>query len=366
MSRFFHIGLLLWSSLLLAVMTSCVFPFGDRAYFEEIRSRAEQGDRWAQNELGFLYVNGYGVRKDTEKAVKWFEKAADNELAIGQFNLALCYIKGEGTAKDMSKAISYLQKSTNQNYSKAELDLGCLLVEGVGVVADKEKAKYWLEKAANQGMPQAMFILGDLYLEEEGRDETKALHWFQRAAYYGLPEAQFNYGCLFRDGILVEQNRDKYLMWCGRAYRNGYNPSRFGEYYLGLCLLVLTQTKEPVTDKTYLLQPLDEKDIKTEASALYQQGFKLLFAGNEGQQNQEAIKCLIRSTLKGNKSAKILLSYCYATGIGTLMDSSAPSILFVGKGRIRYNDSGGYTTIDFEIFEDGTFEKSISWKKEER
>ena len=48
------------------------------------------------------------------------------------------------------------------------------------------------------------------------------------------------------------------------------------------------------------------------------------------------------------------------------MDSSAPSILFVGKGRIRYNDSGGYTTIDFEIFEDGTFEKSISWKKEER
>ena len=344
-------------------MTSCYRPY---SYVDEIKSRAEQGDRWAQNELGFWYVNGYGVQQDFEKAVKWFEKAADNDLAVGQFNLALCYIKGEGTAKDMGKAISYLQKSANQNCSKAELDLGCLLIEGVGVVADKEKAKYWLEKAAYQGMPEAMFILGDLYLEEEGRDEAKALYWFQRAAYYGLPEAQFYYGCLFRDGILVEQNKDKYLLWCRRAYRNGYNPSRFGEYYLGLCLLVLTQTQEPITDKTYLLQALDKNDIKTEASALYQQGFELLFDGNEGQKNQEAIKCLIRSTVKGNKSAKILLSYCYATGIGTLMDQSAPSLLFVGKARIRYKDSSGYTTIDFEIFEDGTFEKRISWSKEGR
>lgn len=363
MSRFFHFGLLLWSSLLLVVMTSCVFIVEENPHLKEIRSRAEWGDRYAQNELGSYYYLGYGIRQDYEQAVRWFEKAADNELALGQFNLGLCCLKGCGTPRDIEKAVQCFHKAANQGFSKAEFCLGCLFAEGYGVVEDKERAEYWFEKAANQGNREAMYALGTLNLENEGNDEQKALYWIRRAAYYGLPDAQYHYGRLLREGVIVGRDRDKSNRWLIRADQNGYTFSRYGEYYLGVFLLTLTQTREPITDKTYLLQPLEEKDIKTEASALYQQGFKLLFDGNVGQNNHQAIKCLIRSTLKGNKSAKILLSYCYATGIGTLMDQSAPSILFVGKARIRYEDCGGYTTIDFEIFEDGSFNKSISWQK---
>ena len=162
---------------------------------------------------------------------------------------------------------------------------------------------------------------------------------------------------------MVERNRDKFFRWMIKAQQNGYAPSRYGEWYAGRYLIVLTQKQEPITDKVVLLQALDEKDIDSESKALYQQGFNLLFGGEVGQGNHEAITCLIRATLKGNKSAKVLLSYCYATGSGALMDPTATALLFVGKGRIKYKDSGGTTTIDFEIFEDGSFDKKINWQK---
>lgn len=357
-----HIKLGLWLSLLLAVVTSCSLSVKNE-YIKGLRRIAESGESWAQNEMGRCYALGDGVQRDAEKAFEWFEKAADNGFPIAQCNLALCYLRGDGTPKDYGKAIQYLQKSANQGYPKAEMDLGLLLMEGIGVVPDRDRAKYWLEKAAGQGIREAMYILGNLYLEDVEKDESKALYWIQRAAYYGLPEAQYHYGCLFREGLLVERNRDKFFRWMIKAQQNGYAPSRYGEWYAGRYLIVLTQKQEPITDKVVLLQALDEKDIDSESKALYQQGFNLLFGGEVGQGNHEAITCLIRATLKGNKSAKVLLSYCYATGSGTLMDPTATALLFVGKGRIKYKDSGGTTTIDFEIFEDGSFDKKINWQK---
>lgn len=361
-----RLGLLSGLSLLLIITTACFSPYSqrnvqERWYIDELERRAEAGDPWAQNSLGYCYVTGTYVSQDAEKAFQWYEKAAENDHPAGKYNLSLCYLKGEGTEKDLGKAVRYFQESANQGFSRAEFCLGMLLLEGVGVVTDRDKAKYWLQKAAGQGIREAMYILGNLYLDE---DETKALFWIRRAAHYGLPEAQYHYGYLFREGLLVERDRDMYIRWINKAERNGYASSRYGEYYAGRYLLVLTQMLEPVTDKTYLLYPLEEQDIDSESKALYQQGFNSLFNSNPALSNQEAINCLIRSTIKGNKSAKILLSYCYVTGTGVLPDPSAASFLFVGKGKIKYPDSGGTTTIDFEIFNDGSFSKSINWKKE--
>ena len=356
-------GLILWSSLLMAVMTSCFFVAEENGFVKEMRNRAGYGDRFAQNEMGYLYYNGYGVPCDYEQAFKWFDRAATNDYSLGQYNLALCYMKGEGTTKDLVKAVQYMQKSANHGCAQAELSLGCLLIEGVGVVADKEKAKYWLERAANHGHTDAMYILGNLYLDEGVRDEAKALYWIRQAAYYGLPEAQCHYGCLFRDGILVKRDMEKYFRWIIRANQNGYASSRYGEYYAGICLLGLTQTREPITDKIYLLQSPEEEEVDSEAKALYKKGFDLLFGNEMLHGNNEAINCLIRSTVKGNKSAKILLSYCCATGTGTLQKPLDSAALFVGKGRIKYKDASGYTTIDFEIFEDGSFDKKMSWER---
>ncbi|HIF93894.1 MAG TPA: sel1 repeat family protein [Myxococcales bacterium] len=57
----------------------------DTAQIKEIREAAEQGDADAQNNLGVMYANGYGVAENYAEAVKWYRKAAEQGDASAQY-----------------------------------------------------------------------------------------------------------------------------------------------------------------------------------------------------------------------------------------------------------------------------------------
>ena len=63
--------------------------------FDDCRVQAEQGHSKAQYNLGLLYYNGRGVRKDYKEAVKWYRRSAEQGHSKAQFNLALRYANGE-------------------------------------------------------------------------------------------------------------------------------------------------------------------------------------------------------------------------------------------------------------------------------
>lgn len=319
----------------------------------------------AQYDLGTFYYNGSWVNQNREEAFQWFMKSADNGYAIAQFSVSLCYFKGDGTNRNFAKAVEYMRKSAEQGYSKAVFNYGCLVLEGVGVRQNVREAVCWLEKAAGQGFVEAGFILGDLFFDdmEEG-DESKALYWIKRAAYHGMPEAQFRLGMWYAEGNILKRDREQAGRWFRKAFDQGLFPAIQKESFVRSYLISLTQIREPITNKTYLLRLPKEEELGVESVVLYQQGFKALFGIGVEQNNTEAINSLMLSTLKENKSAKILLSYCCATGTGTLKSPDKAVYLFVGKGRIQYPDYGGMNTINFEIFEDGTFEGKSSWTKE--
>ena len=71
----------------------------------------------AQNNLAALYLDGIGgIQKDYDKAVALLEKAAAQDYAQAQINLAIAYINGLGVAKDFTKARAWLEKAiTNSN-----------------------------------------------------------------------------------------------------------------------------------------------------------------------------------------------------------------------------------------------------------
>src|SRR5262245_50685230 len=54
-----------------------------------LRPLADQGDAFAQLNLGVMYDNGRGVPRNYAEAAKWFRLAADQGLANAQLNLAL-------------------------------------------------------------------------------------------------------------------------------------------------------------------------------------------------------------------------------------------------------------------------------------
>ena len=77
------------------------FQSGDFATaLREWTPLAEQGDAFAQHNLGAMYHKGQGVPQDYKTAVKWWKLAAEQRNAISQYNLGLMYEKGQGVLQD--------------------------------------------------------------------------------------------------------------------------------------------------------------------------------------------------------------------------------------------------------------------------
>lgn len=74
----------------------------------------ELGSAKAMCELGWRYRQGWGdIEQDEEKAVKLFEKAAEQEYYDAYFWLSLCYKHGNGVEQNIEKAFEYAQKAYN-------------------------------------------------------------------------------------------------------------------------------------------------------------------------------------------------------------------------------------------------------------
>ncbi len=166
------------------------------------RDLAKQGNANAQYRLGTMYLHGNGIKSNTDTALQWFEKAAQ------------------------------------QGHVKAALDLGVEL----GFSQQRwGEARPWLEKAAAQGSAEAMSLLGSLYRNGQGvqQDLGKAAEWFDRAIRKGHSdtvdrllalvdegnaEAQYRLGMLFLDGVdnIIGQNIDEALKWIDKAKQQGY------------------------------------------------------------------------------------------------------------------------------------------------
>ena len=66
----------------------------------EWRPFAEQGNAYAQHNLGVMYAKGLGVPQDYKEAVKWYRLAAAQGDASAQHNLGVMYGNGQGVIQD--------------------------------------------------------------------------------------------------------------------------------------------------------------------------------------------------------------------------------------------------------------------------
>ncbi|KAJ3284565.1 hypothetical protein HK104_009873 [Borealophlyctis nickersoniae] len=80
---------------------------------------AELGVPYAQNDLGYDYMNGRGVAKNETKAMEWYKRSAEQGDAVGQFNLGKCYHHGTGVAKNETRAVEWYMKAAAQGNTDA-------------------------------------------------------------------------------------------------------------------------------------------------------------------------------------------------------------------------------------------------------
>ncbi|QLQ33439.1 MAG: sel1 repeat family protein [Candidatus Thiothrix singaporensis] len=90
---------------------------------------------------GVLYDEGNGFLKDDTAAVGWFRKAAEQGLAVAQYNLATKYAAGMGVKQDYGTAAAWYRQAAEQDYPDAQFSLGSCMPKGMG--SQKVKPKRW-------------------------------------------------------------------------------------------------------------------------------------------------------------------------------------------------------------------------------
>jgi len=141
---------------------------------------ALKGSARAQRRLGGCYYD----KKNYQKAVEWYTKAAEQGNASSQYSLGICYYKGYGVEKDYQKAVEWWTKAAEQGNASAQNNLGICYYNGYGVEKDYQKAVEWYTKAAEQENASAQYSLGYCYKNGKGvkQDYSKALELYTKAA----------------------------------------------------------------------------------------------------------------------------------------------------------------------------------------
>jgi uncharacterized protein len=122
--------------------------------FAMFTKAANQGIAMAQFNLGVMYYEGQGVPQDYKQAVFWYRKASDQALATAQYNLGLSYFKGEGVPQDYVEAHKWFNiaagyttddKETRDNAIQGR-ELVAKLMTPAQIAEAQKRASEWKKK----------------------------------------------------------------------------------------------------------------------------------------------------------------------------------------------------------------------------
>ncbi|MEG1608752.1 MAG: tetratricopeptide repeat protein, partial [Clostridia bacterium] len=237
----------------------------------------KQKDEDALLTLGRMYLNGVGVKVDTDKAFACFKKLAKkynnkdayyyvgymlaygvgrtvnkkgavknivkaSELGspIADYALSVMYAGGKfGLHQDLQKAAELKEKDTTKDIcfvlfdASIEIDkeLSNLLVGDITkerqisqIIPKQQESLYLCKEAAEAGCPEAMLSFGIKLLFGDGieKDFEKARQMIERCLPYNVGMAYYALGYIYDIGLGVQQN-------CWTAYSYYKKASSLGE-----------------------------------------------------------------------------------------------------------------------------------------
>lgn len=197
----------------------------DPAARAELIRRAEAGDADAQYWLGDVYERERHDRKTRpewrEKSSLWWHKAAAQGYAKAQWSLA-AWLGEEGA--ELGDPLYWRRAAAEQGLAVAQFDLGQRYEKGDGVPRDMTQALAWYRKAAENFSSKAALRLGQLYLaRDEGVfDPAQAVIWLNEAADDREADSFALLAECFRTGQGVEKDTETALMWLLMAKRFTY------------------------------------------------------------------------------------------------------------------------------------------------
>lgn len=204
-------------------------PQDAKKSFEWYLKAAEQGIADAQYQVALAYGSGKGVTKDEKVALKWLEKAGNNNQIDAIKNMCT-YLHEQYGENPNSMCVTWYEKGAAVGFASAQVWLGDCYRLGNGRTESVRTALSWYEKAAEQGAKQGIYWAGMLGLNQ--KPNTKAVQWLTEVAVEGNTEAQYVLGKAYYEGKYITQDVDKAFSFLqSAAYTNHVGAN----YLLGQC-----------------------------------------------------------------------------------------------------------------------------------
>ena len=106
----------------------------------------------------WYHLLGEVFPKDLPNALKWLEKAVEQDYAPAMTSLAAMYMFGDGVKVNGKKAVELLTKAIELGNGEALFVRGVCSEKGIGVEKSAEDAKNWYAKAAEKGVTSSALM----------------------------------------------------------------------------------------------------------------------------------------------------------------------------------------------------------------
>jgi TPR repeat protein len=179
---------------------------------EQLKTLATAGNADAMIELADRLVEGRGLDKNPQEALKWFQQAADAGNAQGWYGVGFMYSDGRLGTPDAAKGMTYFRKGAEAGNADCQASLGLYYQAGEkipgGVKADPAEAVKWYRLAAAQNHTEAIQHLAMMNAMGMGitRDAAEAVKWFRKGVELGDADCKWGLGQCYLDGKGVPQD----------------------------------------------------------------------------------------------------------------------------------------------------------------
>jgi len=153
-------------------------------YHSLIGPKASLGNLKGLHFMSICLIEGFGIKVDTDAAMKILGTLEDKEYPPAINSLGCCYDYGDTVNQDYSIAYDYFKRAAQMGNANGMKNYGSYLLRGISCSSDVQRACYWLNKAANRGVAEAKRILGE-YLVKESDKYIEGFLWLHNAAEQG-------------------------------------------------------------------------------------------------------------------------------------------------------------------------------------
>ena len=160
--------------------------------------------------VGYYYELGIGVKKNINKALKYYKLASERNDVVGKFDTALIYLYKKGNKKNVKLGIDLLVETSKENYPDSFAELAILYKEGKLVEKDPEIADYWLTKGLKTRSWRALLLYSEMCLSGDNPDGKKNIEAATNALAIFLKESgEYLEDYLYQYNGIKEEYKDE-------------------------------------------------------------------------------------------------------------------------------------------------------------